>query len=284
MHTRKSMKSVIAQGATVAKAVEEALKKANMPQEFFIKLLEEAQSGFLGFGAKKAKIALFFKQYSYDQKKHDGLLSQDSYESLFDNQAISKQIEQQLKEIDLPSLSGIEQRKPVQNVSAPKSVAQQKKAPEKAFQSKQQDNIKMTQPRPHQSKQQDPLRSDQPSREQAQPKVVAPRPQFQQRVLQVKPQKASPDQLPAGEIKQNIQQRIVSNIRPLKSSDNQSTEVSGDQSEESRRSQQSYRQRRRSRYHRAKSGQNSQNQSDDRSNRSAGKEISLSKNNDQSNS
>ena len=80
------MKSVIAQGATVAKAVEEALKKANMPQEFFIKLLEEAQSGFLGFGAKKAKIALFFKQYSYDQKKHDNLLSQESYENLFDNQ------------------------------------------------------------------------------------------------------------------------------------------------------------------------------------------------------
>ena len=54
------MKSVLAQGATVVKAIEEALKKADMPQEFFVKILEEAQSGFLGFGAKKAKIASIF--------------------------------------------------------------------------------------------------------------------------------------------------------------------------------------------------------------------------------
>ena len=51
MHTRNSMKSVIAQGATVVKAIEEALKKADMPKEFFVKILEEAQPGFLGFGA-----------------------------------------------------------------------------------------------------------------------------------------------------------------------------------------------------------------------------------------
>lgn len=100
MRTGKSMKSVIAQGSTVARAIEEALKKAGMPQEFFIKLLEDAQSGFLGFGSKKAKIALFYKQES--TAKLDGLLQQKSYEELFDNQEIGKQIEQQLKNINMP--------------------------------------------------------------------------------------------------------------------------------------------------------------------------------------
>ena len=95
------MKSVIAQGSSVVKAIEEALKKAGMPAEFFVKLLEEAQSGFLGFGAKKAKIALFFKQHNYPDKK-DGILNQNVYEDLFDNSAINKQIEQELKGIELP--------------------------------------------------------------------------------------------------------------------------------------------------------------------------------------
>jgi predicted RNA-binding protein Jag len=95
------MKSVIAQGSTVTKAVEEALKKAGMPEEFFVKLLEDAQGGFLGFGAKKAKIALFFKQNQY-HSKHDSMLNQDSFQDLFDSNEISKQIEQQLKDVGSP--------------------------------------------------------------------------------------------------------------------------------------------------------------------------------------
>ncbi len=101
MRTRNPMKSVIAQGSTVVKAVEEALKKAGQPAEFFVKLLENAQGGFLGFGAKKAKIALFFKQNPHHYK-NDGLLSQDSYQDLFENNAINKQIEQQLKDVGAP--------------------------------------------------------------------------------------------------------------------------------------------------------------------------------------
>lgn len=69
-----------------------------MPEEFFVKLLEDAQGGFLGFGAKKAKIALFFKQ-NQSISKHDGMLNQDSFQDLFDNNEISKQIEQQLKDV-----------------------------------------------------------------------------------------------------------------------------------------------------------------------------------------
>lgn len=94
------MKSVIAQGASVAKAIEEALKKAEQPQEFFVKVLEDAQPGFLGFGAKKAKIALFFKE-NVLLKKQDSLFERGAYESLFNNQAMKKQIEQQLKELGL---------------------------------------------------------------------------------------------------------------------------------------------------------------------------------------
>ncbi len=99
MSTRNQMKSVIAQGSTVVKAIEEALKKAGMPTQFFVKLLEDAQSGFLGFGAKKAKIALFFKQKA-EYSKNKGILSQESYESLFNNQSLSKQIEEELKILD----------------------------------------------------------------------------------------------------------------------------------------------------------------------------------------
>lgn len=80
------MKSVIVQGTTVAKAIDEALVKAGMPIEFFIKVLEEAQPGFLGFGSKKAKIALFFKK---EQGKREGsLLSRGSYKSLFENEKL----------------------------------------------------------------------------------------------------------------------------------------------------------------------------------------------------
>ncbi len=86
------MKSVIVQGASVAKAIDEALAKAGMPQEFFVKILEDAQPGFLGFGSKKAKIALFFKK---ELHKRDGsLVSRGTYKNLFNNQSIKSQIEQ----------------------------------------------------------------------------------------------------------------------------------------------------------------------------------------------
>ena len=84
------MKSVISQGVSTAKAIELALQKAGTPEEFFVKVLEEAQSGFLGFGSKKAKIALFFKKE--DLGDTDELLSQRSYEHLFNNKSLNKQI------------------------------------------------------------------------------------------------------------------------------------------------------------------------------------------------
>lgn len=93
------MKSVIAQGSTIAKAIEEALKKADMPQEFFVKVLEDAQAGFLGFGSKKAKIALFFKNVILSDKKSENMFSKGSYAGLFNNPDIKKQLDLQLKDL-----------------------------------------------------------------------------------------------------------------------------------------------------------------------------------------
>lgn len=93
------MKSVIAQGSTIAKAIEEALKKADMPQEFFVKVLEEPQAGFLGFGSKKAKIALFFKNVIPSEKSSENMFSKGSYAGLFNNPEIKKQLDNQLKEL-----------------------------------------------------------------------------------------------------------------------------------------------------------------------------------------
>jgi hypothetical protein len=117
------MKSVIAQGSTVAKAIEEALKKADMPQEFFVKLLENAQPGFLGFGAKKAKIALFFKENVAHQKHQETMFEKGTYENLFNNQSISKQVEQQLKELDVETKSFAQPKK--QNSQQPRVHQQQ---------------------------------------------------------------------------------------------------------------------------------------------------------------
>lgn len=83
------MKSVIAQASTLAKAISEAWEKAGRPVEFFTKVLQEASSGFLGFGAKKAKVALFFKQmHKNKHEKSLDILKQKEYESLFNNKKL----------------------------------------------------------------------------------------------------------------------------------------------------------------------------------------------------
>lgn len=113
------MKSVIAQGSTIAKAIEEALKKSDSPQEFFVKILEDAQAGFLGFGSKKAKIALFFKDGDRGtEKPADSMLSKGSYLDLFNNPDIKKQIDLQLKELGL-------EIKPIKSEQVEKKVVQE---------------------------------------------------------------------------------------------------------------------------------------------------------------
>lgn len=114
------MKSVIAQGATIAKAVEEALKKAEMPKEFFIRILEEGQSSFLGFGGKKAKIALFFRHFEVGDKQ-DRL----AHHNLFDNPKIRQQIDQYLQDTNALSVESTS-RSQQQKSSHPKQYNQPK--------------------------------------------------------------------------------------------------------------------------------------------------------------
>ncbi|MBV8661009.1 MAG: Jag N-terminal domain-containing protein [Candidatus Dependentiae bacterium] len=80
------MKSVVVEASTVAKAIEVAWHKAEKPEEFFIRVLQEHSSGFLGFGAQKAKIVLFFKNAHKSDSLFPVVLKQKEYANFFGNQ------------------------------------------------------------------------------------------------------------------------------------------------------------------------------------------------------
>lgn len=79
------MKSVVVEASTVAKAIEIAWLKAEKPEEYFIRVLQEHQTGFLGFGSLKAKIVLFFKNTQKSDSLFPVVLKQKEYESFFGN-------------------------------------------------------------------------------------------------------------------------------------------------------------------------------------------------------
>ncbi len=56
------MKSIIQEASSIAKAVEEGWIKAQKPQQFSVKILEEAEKNFLGLTRKSAKVAIFFDE------------------------------------------------------------------------------------------------------------------------------------------------------------------------------------------------------------------------------
>lgn len=78
------MKSVVVEASTVAKAVQAAWVKAGQPSQFFIKVLEEGSSGFLGFMAQKAKIAFYFKVNQPKEQNFPTVLAQKEYQDLFE--------------------------------------------------------------------------------------------------------------------------------------------------------------------------------------------------------
>lgn len=55
------MKSIIHEASSIAKAVEQGWIKAGKPQEFSVKVFEDAEKNFFGFTTKQAKVAIFFK-------------------------------------------------------------------------------------------------------------------------------------------------------------------------------------------------------------------------------
>ena len=79
------MKSVVVESSTVAKAIELAWIKAERPEEFFIRVLQEHTFGFFGFGGKKAKVVLFFKNNHKTDSQFPTVLKQKEYASFFDN-------------------------------------------------------------------------------------------------------------------------------------------------------------------------------------------------------
>jgi hypothetical protein len=106
------MKSVVVEGSTVAKAIELAWQKAEKPEEFFIRILQEHSNGFLGFGAQKAKIVLFFKNTQKSDANFPSVLKQKEYASLFDNK--------NLKNPEVANVVDTQMNKNVHNQQQPK--------------------------------------------------------------------------------------------------------------------------------------------------------------------
>lgn len=79
------MKSVVVEASTVAKAIETAWLKAEKPEEFFIRVLQQHHTGFFGFGSKKAKIVLFFKNTRKSDSLFPVVLKQKEYTNFFGN-------------------------------------------------------------------------------------------------------------------------------------------------------------------------------------------------------
>ncbi len=56
------MKSLVEEASTIAKAIEKAWDRAGKPREFSVKVFEEAETNFLGFTKKSAKVGIFFEE------------------------------------------------------------------------------------------------------------------------------------------------------------------------------------------------------------------------------
>lgn len=114
------MKSVVVEASTVAKAIEIAWIKAEKPEEYFIRVLQEHSSGFLGFGAQKAKIVLFFKNTQKSNSQFPVVLKQKEYASFFGNNQLKVPTEMNVVDAQLNknvSLGGHQKKKQHHNQS-----------------------------------------------------------------------------------------------------------------------------------------------------------------------
>jgi predicted RNA-binding protein Jag len=60
------MKSIIAEGSSIVKAIEKAWIAAGKPTEFSIKIFEEQKRNFIGMTTQAAKVGLFFAQQKHE--------------------------------------------------------------------------------------------------------------------------------------------------------------------------------------------------------------------------
>ncbi len=114
------MKSVVVEASTVAKAIEAAWLKADRPEEFFIRILQEHSSGFLGFGAQKAKVVFFFKNSHKSDSLFPVVVKQKEYASFFGNSNFKVPAELNVVDSELNknvSLGGQHKKKPHNNQS-----------------------------------------------------------------------------------------------------------------------------------------------------------------------
>lgn len=58
------MKSIMEEASSVVKAIEKGWIRAGKPQEFTVKVFEEAQKNFIGLTTKSAKIGIFFEDHA----------------------------------------------------------------------------------------------------------------------------------------------------------------------------------------------------------------------------
>ncbi|MDP3788625.1 MAG: Jag N-terminal domain-containing protein [Candidatus Chromulinivorax sp.] len=112
------MKSVVVEASTVAKAIETAWLKADKPEEFFIRILQEHSSGFLGFGAQKAKVVFFFKNSHKSDSLFPVVVKQKEYANFFGNSNLKVPAELNVVDHELNksvSLGGQHKKKPHNN-------------------------------------------------------------------------------------------------------------------------------------------------------------------------
>lgn len=63
------MKSIVEEASSLAKAIEKGWIRAGKPQEFTVKVFEEAQKNFFGFTTKSAKVGIFFEDRPQQKQK-----------------------------------------------------------------------------------------------------------------------------------------------------------------------------------------------------------------------
>ena len=126
------MKSVVVEASTVAKAIETAWLKAEKPEEFFIRVLQEHTSGFFGFGAQKAKIVFFFKNTHKSDSLFPVVVKQKEYSSFFGNSNLKVPAQLNFVDVDLNKnviLNPTHKKKPHNNQSNQQKPKQNNNVP-----------------------------------------------------------------------------------------------------------------------------------------------------------
>lgn len=119
------MKSIMQEDSSIAKAIEKAWIKAEKPQSFSIKILEEPERNFFGITVKSAKIAFFFDEvepkkgtYSKHEKRET---KPTHYKPLKEAESHQEKIQKIAQKIDEPKADVPAEKKVSSTEPAPRS-------------------------------------------------------------------------------------------------------------------------------------------------------------------